>query len=257
MPNDFLDKKIDGEIDETKHFDLNDFQKEIEMEEFAQSLNRPVVEEEASNATDQEEIPSRTKEILFDLEAEKMKEKELALNREIRRQYIHEKQREEELAEKPYHRYPSYFYTGFWLRFFAYLVDLVVVGIIGVILVDPIFSAFQLEKSTVPYSPYALAHLAVFLLYFILMTKLSNGQTIGKMIFGIRVVCFREENLSWATVIVREGFGRYLMQVWFFMYGLYLILFFNERKQQAADLFCDTSVVTENLVKASHVTVAN
>ena len=257
MSNDFLDKKIDGEIDETKQFDLNDFQKEIEMEEFTQALDQAVVEKEISDENDTEDTKLRYEEKLNDIENKEAKEKELALSREIRRRYLHEKQVEEDLAEKPYHRYPNYFYAGFWLRFFAYLVDLIVVGSIGRIIVDPIFSAFQIEKSTVPYSPYALAHLAVFLLYFVLMTKLSNGQTIGKMIFGLRVVCFREENLSWATVIVREGFGRYLMQVWFFMYALYLILFFNERKQQAADLFCDTSVVTENLVKASQVTIIN
>ncbi|NLP47015.1 MAG: RDD family protein [Epulopiscium sp.] len=154
-----------------------------------------------------------------------------------------------DLNSHPCNQYPSYFFAGFWMRFFAYIVDFIMVKSIEGIIINPIFAIFKIPKVDSIFSIYSLTQIILFLLYFILMTKWTNGQTIGKMIFGLRVVSFTEEKLSWTTVIIREGFGRFIL---YKIPILYLILIFTERNQQLADLLTDTSVITENMVKASN-----
>ncbi|REC31872.1 RDD family protein [Enterococcus pseudoavium] len=158
------------------------------------------------------------------------------------------------LLEKPqrqpeFHYYPEYFYTGFWIRCFAYLVDLLCIAAITGILLGLPANLFHLAKSRELTSVYGLSALGIYLAYFILLTKLNQGQTIGKMIFGIRVICFKEEELSWQTVLIREGACRFILRGAFFMFG-YLVTIFTPNKQHIGDYFSDTSVVTLNLLAA-------
>lgn len=136
---------------------------------------------------------------------------------------------------KSFKDYPNCIYTGFFVRFFAFMIDMIMIG--------------SLRRMTLFYIPRGtlriLLSLMIYLLYFILMTKLNNGQTIGKMIFGIQVICLNEESLTWKTVIVREGFGRYLQKA---MLILYVPAMFTPYKQHLVDLLSDTSVVTLDLL---------
>ncbi len=134
---------------------------------------------------------------------------------------------------KSFKDYYQYMYTGFLIRFFAFTIDIIIIGSLQRI------SLFYMKKGTL----LTFLSLAIYLLYFILMTKLNNGQTIGKMIFGIKVICLNEEKLTWKTVIVREGFGRYLQKT---ILILYAITIFTPYKQHLVDLLTDTSVVTLN-----------
>lgn len=147
-----------------------------------------------------------------------------------------------------YHDFPSYFFAGFWIRGFAYIVDLMCIGFVSSIVLDRLLGAIGLAAGG-NRTPYGLLTLGMYLAYFILMTKFTNGQTIGKMIFGIQVVCFKEETLSWGTVLVREGACRFILKSGFFMLG-YLPAAFTANKQHLGDLFSDTSVVTLNSIKA-------
>ena len=79
-----------------------------------------------------------------------------------------------------------------------------------------------------------------------LFRSLNDGQTLGKMIFGIKVVALHEDSLSWKTVLVREGFGRYLQKA---ILILYTIAIFTPHKQHFVDLLTDTSVVTINFLR--------
>lgn len=144
--------------------------------------------------------------------------------RNERRLYWKEQNKRKQLEKTPFNYYPTFFYGGFWLRFFAYLIDLLVISSLNRLIVRSYFVLTQAPMSTNYLSLYSISKLAVFLLYFIFITKLTNGQTIGKMIFGLRVVCFKEEKLSWMTVIIREGFGRYVLkdnQFFIFIRSLY------------------------------------
>lgn len=73
------------------------------------------------------------------------------------------------------------------------------------------------------------------------MTKFF-GQTLGKMVFGLKVIPLNDERLSWSTVIFREWIGRYISAtIWI----LYVIAAFTPKKQALHDMFADTAVIHE------------
>lgn len=169
---------------------------------------------------------------------------------EIRKKKIawEEAERYSDQQERPFHRYPDYVFAGFWIRLFAYLVDLLIVQALVGILIKPIFALGGISMlGNNPLTLFGFLQLLILVGYFMLTTKYTNGQTVGKMIFGIRVVCFKEENLSWQTVLIREGVGRYIGKT---VAVIYLVAAFQSKKQHPIDLLCDTSVVTENSVRA-------
>lgn len=133
-------------------------------------------------------------------------------------------------------------YAGFWMRFWAYLLDLVVIGSVQRLIVYPVFRALDLsivEESI--FSPITIATAAVFYAYFVLMTKFYR-QTIGKMVFGMKVVALNGEKLSWGTVMFREWIGRFISATVFI---LYVVVAFTKKKQGIHDLFADTTVIYE------------
>lgn len=132
---------------------------------------------------------------------------------------------------RSFKEYPEYIYTGFSTRLLAFIIDIIMIGSLQRI------TLFNIGEGIVK----TLLSLMIYLLYFILMTKLNNGQTIGKMILGIKVIGLGEEELTWQTVIIREGFGRYVQKS---IMVLYLIAIFTPYKQHFVDLLVDTSVVT-------------
>lgn len=146
--------------------------------------------------------------------------------------------------------FPDYFYAGFWIRFWAFLADLLC---IGAITNSTIGLAYRVTTGANPsgnfLSFYGLSSLVIYVAYFTLLTKLNHGQTIGKMLFGIRVVSLKESELSWTTVILRETVCRFILKYPLLMLG-YLPAAFSKRKQHVGDFFCDTSVVTLNMISA-------
>lgn len=137
---------------------------------------------------------------------------------------------------------PAFRYGGFWMRFWAYLLDLVVVAAVSGIIVKPVFRAldFQLSASGI-FTPINIASALIFYLYFVLMTKFF-GQTLGKMVFGLKVIPLNDEKLSWSAVIFREWIGRYISAtIWI----LYVIAAFTPKKQALHDMFADTAVIHE------------
>lgn len=144
--------------------------------------------------------------------------------------------------------YSNTVYAGFWLRFWAYLVDIAITTAVTAAIIKPLFHLVSLPIGTGTLSIYGITKLVLFLLYFILMTKFTNGQTLGKMILGLRVISTTEETLSWGTILFREGVGRYILQA---IPGgvLYLITAFTPKKQGIADMFSDTYVVKEDSIQ--------
>ncbi|WP_235851965.1 RDD family protein [Niallia nealsonii] len=135
---------------------------------------------------------------------------------------------------------PTYQFAGFWMRFWAYLVDLIIIGSINRIIIHPIFRAadLPLHESGI-FTPINITTAIVFYLYFVLMTKFLK-QTLGKMIFGLEVVPLKKESLSWDTVLFREWIGRFISSS---VIILYAIVAFLPKKQGLHDLFADTAVV--------------
>ncbi len=139
-----------------------------------------------------------------------------------------------------YHNYDLNIFAGFWIRFCAYLLDLIVLGSFVRIIRSPLMLIIGADRLSIGFFELTLAAI-LFPVYFVLFTKFTDGQTPGKMVFGLKVVCFNEEKLSWQTVIVRELFGRYINKA---ILLLYIIAAFTPKKQHAIDYLTDTSVIS-------------
>ncbi|MED4940743.1 RDD family protein [Heyndrickxia coagulans] len=134
-------------------------------------------------------------------------------------------------------------YAGFWIRFWAYLLDLLVVQSVKWLVIHPIFrlSGLSLTDEKI-YSPITIASALVFYGYFVLMTKFF-GQTLGKMVFGLRVVPLNHPGpLKWSTVLFREWIVRYVCVK---IAVIYIVVAFTPKKQGVHDLFADTAVIHE------------
>ncbi|MBS4216835.1 RDD family protein [Bacillus sp. FJAT-49711] len=147
-----------------------------------------------------------------------------------------------QIVEKAQSPAISYHYAGFWMRFWAYLLDGMIVFSINGILVKPLFRGLGVSLSDSGFiSPYGITAGLIFYLYFILMTKFY-GQTLGKMVFGLKVVPLKGDRLTWGTIIFREGIGRYISATFNFLYA---VVAFTPKKQGLHDIFADTTVVHE------------
>lgn len=134
----------------------------------------------------------------------------------------------------------SIHYAGFWMRFWAYLLDLLVVSSLEGILVKPVFRLLNAPLWEFNmFAPISIASAVTFYLYFVLMTKFF-GQTLGKMVFGLKVVDLKKDHLTWGTVLFREWIGRFISSTT--VIG-YIIVAFLPKKQGLHDLFVDTSVI--------------
>lgn len=131
-------------------------------------------------------------------------------------------------------------YAGFWMRFWAYLLDLVVIGSIERLLINPLFRALDIPMWEFNmFAPISFTSAIIFYLYFVLMTKFFK-QTLGKMVFGLKVVGLKGDPLTWGTILFREWIGRFISAT--IVVG-YIVVAFLPKKQGLHDLFSDTTVV--------------
>ena len=146
-------------------------------------------------------------------------------------------------------------------RVAAYLVDFVITGIITMVvcllcsfdiyrvLVDSVF----LGKDTLlsisdMFDFYRSIFISTLLIcaYFTLLPFLLNGQTIGKMIFRIKVVNERGEKASLKRLFIREIFGKFLLNFGSLFFGhiISFVLLENRKdKKSIADILAATIVV--------------
>ncbi len=139
----------------------------------------------------------------------------------------------------------AYAYSSFGLRFLAYLIDMMVISAIFsigkfIFPIDPEAKVLGLELTNVIYTIVSLA-------YFTILSLITRGQSLGKIITGLRVVSVGGGNLSTSQILIREIAGRYIQNKFIFLYALALV---TPKKQSFIDLFTDTSVVKEDAFKA-------
>ncbi|WP_260631282.1 RDD family protein [Bacillus sp. S/N-304-OC-R1] len=134
-------------------------------------------------------------------------------------------------------------FAGFWMRFWAYLLDLVVIGSIDRMIINPLFRVLDIPLTEFNiFAPISIASAITFYAYFVLMTRYFN-QTLGKMVFGLKVVDLKGQKLTWGTVIFREWIGRFISAT--ILIG-YVVVAFLPKKQGLHDIFTDTTVIHEN-----------
>jgi len=134
-------------------------------------------------------------------------------------------------------------YAGFWMRLWAYLLDLLVVGSLHRLLVFPLFHLLGIPtERTNMFAPATIVTTVVFYTYFVLMTKFFQ-QTLGKMVFGLKVADESGKPLTWSTVLFREVIGKFIAKTILFIGFLFVA--FSEKKKGMHDQFADTIVVHE------------
>lgn len=137
-------------------------------------------------------------------------------------------------------------FAGFWMRFWAYLADLLVVFSINGILLSPL--AFINDGLPMEIGFWTVAGLAgsvIFYLYFLLMTRFYS-RTLGKMIFGLKVVRQDFSRLRWSDLLFREVVGRFFHRVFSFAFLLYVMVGFTSEKQGLHDIIGNTRVVFDD-----------
>lgn len=136
---------------------------------------------------------------------------------------------------------PKFVFGSFSQRFAAYTIDILLINAIYLSFLS-VYRLFDFYDSGTNFGLFNLTSLVIYLTYFSLLTKFTNGQTIGKMILGLRVVSLQSKVLSWRDVLTRELIGRYIQKK---IIIFYLLVFVTRRKETLADIFTDTVVVSE------------
>lgn len=150
-----------------------------------------------------------------------------------------EEVREKEIEEKPQitSNEPLEF-AGFWPRFWATILDSMVLLAMSYLLFDPIRKILGVEKDL--YSIVDLMETIVGFIYYIVLT-VKYGQTLGKMAVGIQVITQEGEPLTWGKVIYREIIGKIVSCLVLFI-G-YLAVAFDSKKRAWHDRMARTYVV--------------
>ncbi|MFD2705303.1 RDD family protein [Salibacterium lacus] len=134
-------------------------------------------------------------------------------------------------------------YAGFWMRFWAYLLDLLIVFSVNGLLISPLwFSGAETMSVFGWFTLQGILSAATAYLYFLLMTKWRT-QTLGKMVFGLRVIRRDHLPLRWMDLVFREIIGRFIHRSLWITNVLYIIIGFTEQKEGVHDSIADTRVI--------------
>ena len=135
------------------------------------------------------------------------------------------------------------FYAGFWMRFVAYLIDMIVIYAISSLLNTFSFGLLNKRLDFPILGEESLSYVIVMFAYFISMTYFFS-QTLGKMIMKIKVETNKGDKLGLIDIVYRELVGRLLTI--FLLYIPYLAVAFTNKKKGLHDFIADTVVVKED-----------
>lgn len=147
----------------------------------------------------------------------------------------------------------EYQYAGFWARFAAYLLDIMIVFagtlilrfILGCV---SLFTGITLFDTEVLFS-FSLKDILIYLcnvVYFVVLTYYT-GATLGKKAMNLKVITSSNESLTLMDVLYRETIGRYLSGC--ILYIGYLLSILDNEKRTLHDILCDTRVIYAKKIK--------
>ena len=140
-------------------------------------------------------------------------------------------------AERDY----AHAYASFGLRAFAFIVDMLVIGAINKILINVL--GIDLDYEIYGIEMAEILRWIVTILYFVILSFMTKGQSLGKMIVGIRVVSLTSDKLDLGQILIREIAGRLIQNT---IMILYLLPIFTPKNQSLIDFFVDTAVVKDD-----------
>ncbi len=118
--------------------------------------------------------------------------------------------------------------AGFWLRFTAWMIDMVVLAVAILVLGSPLLAVSDLAVIIWWATPFT---------YFTVCNKL--GVSVGKAAFGLRIVSTRGRTMSWLRAVLRSFFWL----LGFASMGLGLAFIgWGKRKQGWHDMIAETEV---------------
>lgn len=147
----------------------------------------------------------------------------------------------EVLNNKYLERDYAHAYASFGLRAFAFIVDMLVIGAINKILINVL--GIDLDYEIYGIEMAEILRWIVTILYFVIISLVTKGQTLGKMIVGIRVVSLTSDKLDIGQILIREIAGRLIQNT---IMILYLLPIFTPKNQSLIDFFVDTAVVKDD-----------
>lgn len=144
-------------------------------------------------------------------------------------------------------------YAGFWARFFAYVVDSIIV-FFALLIVRLVMAGVMAAAEETPLAgnilfQYNLVDIVLYLaqiVYFVLFTY-CTGTTPGKRLMNLRVISTDCSKLTFINVLYREVIGRFLCSV--FLGIGYIVAGIDKQKRGVHDMLCDTRVIYAKKVK--------
>ena len=131
-------------------------------------------------------------------------------------------------------------YGGFWIRFVAYIIDAILLGIVGSVLASILgFSLWDPDLEH--YDPTLnLVSFVIGWAYFALLESSERGATVGKMAMGLRVVTSDGQRLSFLNAT-----GRYFAKIIsaaILLIG-FIMIGFTDKKRGLHDMIAGTLVI--------------
>lgn len=137
-------------------------------------------------------------------------------------------------------------YAGFFVRLFAFLLDLIIVNLLLCAIRIPLFfvklvtsASFFSERILFRFTAVDILYYLLTVFYFVFLTY-RYGRTFGKRLMNIQVISISGEKLYLIDIFYRETIGRYLSSLFFIGY---LMIGANGEKEGLHDILCDTRVV--------------
>ncbi|UHA74213.1 RDD family protein [Paenibacillus sp. 481] len=127
-------------------------------------------------------------------------------------------------------------YAGFWVRTIAFILDLTFIMSVFYLLFD-----FLLGDSNHEFY-ITISKLCLFCFYFFIFTYFF-GQTLGKMVVGIKVVSKQNEKIAWEEVLLREVIGKFISIA--LAFSGFLLVAIDPQKQSIHDKLGNMNVIWE------------
>lgn len=155
----------------------------------------------------------------------------------------------EEILDTPQELTPQKKYAGFWVRFAAWIIDMIVLSLTNALVSFLLLGSVVMNNEAVLENPdgfinkmyiYYGIELVIYWLYYAFQDSSVYQATLGKRALGLKVINEQGERLSFANAT-----GRYFSTILsaFTLCIGYIMIAFDSRKQALHDKLASTFVV--------------